>query len=63
MKISVITPRFSLAGVPLAQIRFAKALSSLGHDVVLIIGCINKGYELPITHGINIKVLEKEKKK
>ena len=41
MKISVITPRFSLAGVPLAQIRFAKALSSLGHDVVLLIGYVN----------------------
>ena len=61
MKISVITPRFSLAGVPLAQIRFAKALSSLGHDVVLLIGYVNKGYELPTIKGVNVQVLGKER--
>jgi len=61
MKISIITPRFSLAGVPLAQIRFSKSLSSLGHDVVLIIGHVNKGYELPIINGVNVQVLGKER--
>jgi glycosyltransferase involved in cell wall biosynthesis len=61
MKISVITPRFSLAGVPLAQIRFAKALSSLGHDVVLLIGYVNKGYELPTINGVEVQVLRKER--
>jgi len=61
MKISVITPRFSLAGVPLAQIRFAKSLSDLGHDVVLIIGHINSGYQLPDISGVTTIVLAKER--
>jgi glycosyltransferase involved in cell wall biosynthesis len=61
MKISIITPRFSLAGVPLAQIRFAKSLLHLGHEVTLIIGYINKGYELPNIEGISVKILGKKK--
>jgi len=61
MKISVITPRFSLAGVPLAQIRFSQALASLGHEVSLVIGHINKGYNLPNIEGVDVRVLGKER--
>lgn len=39
MKILVISPVYSLAGVPLAQLRLAKYLGQIGHDVDLIYGC------------------------
>lgn len=45
MKIAVITPVYALAGVPLAQVRLAKALSSRGNNVQLLIGRILSGYE------------------
>lgn len=61
MKICVITPRFSLSGVPLAQIRFARALAASGHDVSLVIGHINQGYKLPELDGINVIILNKSR--
>ena len=54
MKISVITPVYAIAGVPLAQIRLAKALSSQGHNVHLLIGRILSGYN--VSHQTDIKV-------
>ncbi len=39
MKILVISPVYSLAGVPLAQLRLAKSLVKFGHHVDLIYGC------------------------
>ena len=54
MKISVITPRYAIAGVPLAQIRFARALATKGHDVDLIFGCIDETYQLPPIPGVNV---------
>src|SRR5471030_877287 len=59
MKISVITPRYAIAGVPLAQLRFARALAATGHEVDLIIGWINRGCTLPKIDGINVRVLNK----
>jgi glycosyltransferase involved in cell wall biosynthesis len=47
MIISVVTPRFKIAGVPLAQVRFARALAELGHEVHLVIGFIEAGYKFP----------------
>lgn len=44
MKIVVITPLFAIAGVPLAQVRFARALAARGHDVELLIGHIHPDY-------------------
>ncbi len=38
MKILVISPVYSLSGVPLAQLRLAKALGEIGHNVDLIYG-------------------------
>jgi glycosyltransferase involved in cell wall biosynthesis len=43
LKILVISPVYSLAGVPLAQLRLANSLGKIGHDVDLIYGC--KKYE------------------
>ena len=54
MKISVITPRFAIAGVPLAQIRFARALSDRGHDVDLVVGYVDPMYEFPIVADVNV---------
>ena len=39
MKILVISPVYALSGVPLAQLRLAKSLSRIGHEVSLIYGC------------------------
>lgn len=54
MKLTVITPRFTIAGVPLAQLRFARALAAKGHDVDLIIGYIEPGNKIPNCQNINI---------
>ena len=39
MKILVISPAYSLSGVPLAQLRLAESLGKIGHNVDLIYGC------------------------
>ena len=39
MKILVISPAYTLSGVPLAQLRLAKSLGKIGHNVDLIYGC------------------------
>ena len=54
MKISVITPRFAIAGVPLAQLRFARALADKGHDVDLVVGYVEPAYVLPMVANINV---------
>jgi glycosyltransferase involved in cell wall biosynthesis len=54
MKISVITPRFAIAGVPLAQLRFARAIADKGHDVDLVIGYVDPQYVLPDVPGVNV---------
>ena len=56
MKIAVVTPRFSLSGVPLAQVRFARALARRGHSVKLIVGFVDPAYQLPELAGIKIEV-------
>jgi glycosyltransferase involved in cell wall biosynthesis len=52
----VVTPRFAIAGVPLAQLRFARALARQGHDVDLIIGFVDPQYQVPETPGVNMHV-------
>lgn len=59
MKIAVITPNFTIAGVPLAQIRFARALANRGHEVELVIGYIDPGYAFPSAPEISIRHLGK----
>ena len=39
MKILVISPVYSLSGVPLGQLKLAESLGNIGHDVDLIYGC------------------------
>ena len=57
MKICVVTPFYAIAGVPLAQIRFARALAHRGHEVDLIIGRIDAQYRLPVISNVNVIVL------
>lgn len=61
MKISIVTPRFGVSGVPLAQVRFARALSRRGHQVVLIIGELEHGSQVPIIPGVKVEYWAKSK--
>tara|TARA_B100000575_G_C23123270_1_gene650335 strand:- start:376 stop:1467 length:1092 start_codon:yes stop_codon:yes gene_type:complete len=56
MKFTIITPKLDISGVPLAQIRFANALNSRGNDVDLIVGWIDKNFEIKsyINEKINL---------
>jgi glycosyltransferase involved in cell wall biosynthesis len=54
MKICVVTPLYAIAGVPLAQLRFARALAGKGHDVDLMIGHIDPEYQFPDMTGITV---------
>lgn len=54
LKICVISPRFAIAGVPLAQLRFARALAAAGHDVDVIIVQVNPGLTVPEVPGVRI---------
>lgn len=54
MKIAVISARFAISGVPLAQLRLAKALVGKGHSVDLIYGFLIPGNTFPKAAGISI---------
>jgi len=57
MRICVVTPLFAIAGVPLAQMRFARALASRDHEVDMIIGQILPGCKVESPEDVNITVL------
>ena len=61
MKISVITPRFAIAGVPLAQIRFAHALAEQGHTVELVVGYVDSQYAFPKVDGVRVQLWNQPK--
>ena len=61
MRICIVTPRFAIAGVPLAQIRFARALSDRGYEVDLIIGYIEPQYVFPEVVGVNVLQWKQQK--
>lgn len=61
MKILVVSPRFTLSGVALAQYRFATALMRSGHQVTLMYGQCDKGLDIPATDGLTIIDLEKSR--
>jgi len=61
MKVAVITPRFAIAGVPLAQIRFSRSLARRGHNVKLIVGYVDPNFEFPPTDAIEIEILNQPK--
>ena len=56
MKISVVTPRFAVAGVPLAQLRFARALANLGHEVDLVVGYVDPQYRFPGVENVRVQL-------
>ena len=58
MKILVVSPVYSLSGVPLAQLRLAESLSSIGHDVDLIYGYKNYN-KIKKIKNLNILFLNK----
>src|SRR5215208_5566960 len=59
MKIGVITPRYAISGVPLAQLRFARALAATGHQVDLIIGRVDPHLTVPASTGVNVFALQR----
>jgi glycosyltransferase involved in cell wall biosynthesis len=59
MKICVVTPLYAIAGVPLAQLRFARVLASKGYHVDLVIGRISPQYKLPEVAGVNLLILNR----
>lgn len=61
MKIAIITPVFTLAGVPLAQFRFAEALSKSGYHVELIIGHVKDSANLLKSDKVKITILNKKR--
>jgi len=62
MKIGVITPRFAIAGVPLAQIRFSRSLARRGHDVKLLVGYVVPDFQFPDTdEAIQIEIMSQSK--
>lgn len=63
MKISVIVSCYSITGVPLAQLRFARALATKGHDVDLIIGRVDPECAVPDVNGVNVIELKRRQVK
>ncbi len=61
LKICVVTPRFTISGVPLAQLRFARALAEAGHRVDLIIGWAPSDLPVPQVAGVTLTVLGQDK--
>ena len=59
MKILVVTPRYAIAGVPLAQLRFAQALASEGHEVDFMIGRVDSHLTLSDLPGVNVIALDR----
>ena len=61
LKVCVVTPRFTISGVPLAQLRFARALAEAGHRVDLIIGWAPADLAVPPVPGVALTVLGRDK--
>lgn len=57
LRIAVVTPRYALSGVPLAQWRFAAALAEQGHQVDLIIGRCDADLAVPAAPGVSVRVI------
>lgn len=57
MKILVVTPRYAISGVPLAQARFAAALAQKGHQVTLMIGRCDPDLVVPPAPGVTQHIL------
>ena len=60
LKVCVITPRYTISGVALAQFRFARALARSGYDVDLIVGRVDADLVMPDAPGANVIVLQRQ---
>lgn len=60
LKIAVVTPRYTISGVSLAQWRFAAALAAAGHDVDLMIGRGDANLAIPPAPGVRILIVGSE---
>lgn len=56
-RVTFFVARYSRSGVPLAQIRLAKAFHREGHEVDILFGFVPEGLELPVVDGISIAEL------
>lgn len=61
MKIAVLLARFSVTGMPMAQLRLARALAAAGHDVDLIVGYSDPALVIPDVPGVRRLVLDRPK--
>ncbi len=57
LRIAIVTPRYALSGVPLAQHRLAAALADAGHHVDLIVGRCDPDLQVPPIAGGTIRIL------
>jgi glycosyltransferase involved in cell wall biosynthesis len=57
LRIAVVTPRYTISGVALAQWRFAAALARRGHRVDLIVGRCDEDLRIPEAPGVAIRTL------
>ena len=59
-RVSIIISTYSLSGVPLAQLRLAKALARRGYEVDYIVGSNwDTSIDLPVASGVNVINLNK----
>jgi glycosyltransferase involved in cell wall biosynthesis len=56
LKVGVLLARYGITGVPLAQMRLARALANRGHEVELIIGCLDTPSGAPSIDGVHVRV-------
>ncbi len=63
MKFTVITPKFDLSGVPLAQIRLANALANNNYAVDIIVGNIHKNFSISNHLDSRVKLINLNVKK
>lgn len=61
LRIGVLTARYSISGVPLAQSRFASALAEAGHEVDLIFGYCPPDLNIPCVPGTELRILAQPK--
>lgn len=61
MRVSFFIARYSISGVPLAQIRLAKAFHRRGHQVEIIFGYVPDELVVPLMEGIIVTNLDQSR--
>lgn len=61
LKVAFFIARHSRSGVPLAQMRLAKAFRRQGFEVDFIVGCVPNGIAAPRAEGIRVVVLDRSR--